>query len=95
MREAPMLFIKENREKVTTITAPFLRKKKLLLDKYISFMSNPGNRGDELALHLLAVITITQNVVFNEVITADEAFTCVSQLYWSQATFPSNMNTKL
>ena len=57
MKEALMLFIKENREKVTTIAAPFLRKKKLSLDEYIAFMSIPGNRGDELALHLLAVIS--------------------------------------
>ena len=40
-------------------------------------------------------VAITQNVVLNEVITADEAFTCVSQPYWSQTFFPSNMNTKL
>ena len=32
--------------------------------------------------------------MLNEAITADEAFTCVSQPYWSQTTFPSNMNTK-
>ena len=40
-------------------------------------------------------VAITQNVVLNEVITVDEAFTCVSQPYWSQTTFPSNLNTKL
>ena len=57
MREALMLFIKENRDKVTTIAAPFLKKKKLSLDEYITFMSIPGNRGDELALHLLAIMS--------------------------------------
>ena len=57
MREALILFIKENRDKVTTIAAPFLKKKKLSLDKYIAFMSTPGNWGDELALHLLAIMS--------------------------------------
>ena len=45
MREALILFIKENRGKVTTIASPFLKKKKLPLDEYIAFMSTPGNWG--------------------------------------------------
>ena len=57
MREALILFIKENRDKVTTIAAPFLKKKKLSLDEYIAFMSTPGNQGDELAVHLLAIMS--------------------------------------
>ena len=57
MRESLMHFIKENREKVTTIAAPFLKKKKLSPDEYIEFMSTPGHRGDELAVHLLAIMS--------------------------------------
>ena len=34
-----------------------LKKKKLSLDEYIAFMSIPGNQGDELALHLLAIMS--------------------------------------
>ena len=45
MREALMLFIKENRDKVNTIAAPFLKKKKLSLDEYIQFMSIHCNWG--------------------------------------------------
>ena len=45
MRESLMLFIKENREKVTTIAAPFLKKKKLSPDEYIEFMSTQVIRG--------------------------------------------------
>ena len=56
MREALILFIKENRDKVTTIAAPFL-KKKLSLNEYIAFMSTPGNWGDELAVYLLAIMS--------------------------------------
>ena len=51
-----MLFIKENREIVSTIAALFLKKKKLSLDEYIQFMSTSGNRGDELSIHLLAIM---------------------------------------
>ena len=57
MREALMLFIKENRGKVNTIAALFLQKKNLSLDEYIQFMSTPSNRGDELAVHLLAIMS--------------------------------------
>ena len=66
-------------------------------------ITNSGS--NDIMFHLLShkqirncskeAVAITQNVVLNEVITADEAFTCVSQPYWSQAAFPSNMNTKL
>ena len=56
MREALMLFINENRDKVTTKAAPFLKKKKLSLE-YIAFMSIPGNWGDVLVLHLLAFMS--------------------------------------
>ena len=51
-----LFFMKENTEKVEKIAEPFLIKKKLTLDAYITFMEKPGHRGDELALHLLAVM---------------------------------------
>ena len=57
MRESLILFIKESREKVTTIAAPFLKKKTLSIDEYIEFMSTPGNQGDELAIHLLSIMS--------------------------------------
>ena len=56
MRQALILFMKENIEKVEQIAEPFLSKKKLTLDAYIAFMEKPGHWGDELALHLLAVM---------------------------------------
>ena len=86
MREALMLFIKEKREKVTTIAAPFLRKKKLSLDKYIAFMSIPGNQGDELALHLLAVMSQIHYCVITK-----------TKIYYSHPSFnsPSDVNIAL
>ena len=48
--------MKENIEKVEQIAEPFLSKKKLTFDAYIAFMEQPGHWGDELALHLLAVM---------------------------------------
>ena len=56
MREVLIRFIKENKDQLNTIAAPFLKKKKLSLDEYIQFMSIPGHRGDELAIHLLAIM---------------------------------------
>ena len=86
MREALMLFIKENREKVTTIAAPLLRKKKLSLDEYIAFMSIPGNQGDELALHLLAVMSQIHYCVITK-----------TKIYYSHLSFnsPSDVNIAL
>ena len=81
-----MLFIKENREKLTTIAAPFLRKKKLSLDEYIAFMSIPGNQGDELALHLLAVMSQIHYCVITK-----------TKIYYSHPSFnsPSDVNIAL
>ena len=56
MCKALILFIKENPEQVKLIAEPFLKRKKLSLDAYIAFMVQPGHQGDELALHLLAVM---------------------------------------
>ena len=50
MCQALILFMKENIDKVQQIAEPFLSKKKLTLDAYITFMEQPGHRGDELAL---------------------------------------------
>ena len=56
MHKALILFIKENTEQVKLIAEPFLKRKKLSLDAYIALMEQPGHCGDELALHLLAVM---------------------------------------
>ena len=70
MCQALILFMKENIDTVQQIAEPFLSKKKLTLDAYIAFMEQPSHRGDELALHLLAVMNhihyciITKTKVF-------------------------------
>ena len=56
MHQALILFIKENTEKVKQIAELFLSKTKLTLDAYVAFLEKPGNCGDELPLHLLAVM---------------------------------------
>ena len=56
MCEALILFIKENTEQVKLRPEPFLKRKKLSLDAYITFMEQPSHWGDELASHLLAVM---------------------------------------
>ena len=55
---------------------------------YLLFQKQVGHFSKE-------AVAITQNDVLHEVITADEPFTCDRQLYLSQTTFPSNLNTKL
>ena len=54
--EALVLFIWENLAKVQEISEHFLRKKIIILDQYIQYISVPGNRGDEPALHLLCIM---------------------------------------
>ena len=76
MCQALILFIKENTEKVKQIAEPFLSKKKLTLDAYVTFIEKPGIHGDELALHLLAVMNqihyciITKTKVYYSHLTA-------------------------
>ena len=53
MRESLVLFIKMNKEETNKISRSFLRWKGLTLDDYIE---KPGNQGDKLAIHLLAMM---------------------------------------
>ena len=86
MHQALILFMKENIDKVEQIAQPFLSKKKLTLDAYIAFMEQPGHRGDELALYLLAVM----NQIHYCIITK-------TQVFYSHPTFscPSDVHIKL
>ena len=59
MWEALVLFIWENLPKVQEISEHFLRRKGIAWDEYIQYISVPGNRGDELVLHLLCIGFIT------------------------------------
>ena len=56
MSESFVLFIKTNKEEVNKIARSFLRWKGLTLDDYIQYKEIPGNRGDELAIHHLAIM---------------------------------------
>ena len=76
MCQTLILFMKENIDKVQQIAEPFLSKKKLTLDAYITFMEQLGHWRDKLALHLLAVMNhihyciITKTKVFHSHPTA-------------------------
>ena len=86
MCQALILFMKENIDKVEQIAQPFLSKKKLTLDAYIAFMEQPGHQGDELALHLLAVMNQIHYCIIMK-----------TQLFYNHLTFssPSDVHIKL
>ena len=56
MHESLILFIRTNYEEVNKIARSFLRQTGLTLDNYLGYIEKPGNRGDELSLHLLAMM---------------------------------------
>ena len=70
MHESLVLFIRTNYEEVNKIARSFLRLKGLALDNYLKCTEKPGNRGDELSLHPLAMMQgihyciITKNNVY-------------------------------
>ena len=86
MHQALILFMKENIDKVEQIAQPFLNKKKLTLDADIAFMEQPGHWGDELALHLLAVMNQIHYCIIIK-----------TQVFYSHPTFssPSDVDIKL
>ena len=70
MQESLALFIRTNYEEVNKIARSFLRWKGLTLDNYLKYIEKPGNRGDRLSLHLMAMMQgihyciITKNNVY-------------------------------
>ena len=70
MHELLILFIRMNFEEVDKIARSFLRWKGLTLHHYLEYTEKPGNRGDELAVHLLAMMQgvhcciITKNNIY-------------------------------
>ena len=86
MHQALILFMKENTDKVERIAQTFLSKKKLTLDAYIAFMEQPGHWGDELALHLLAVMNQIHYCIIMK-----------TQVFYSHLSFssPSDVHIKL
>ena len=70
MHESLVLFIRTNYEEVNKIARSFLRWKGLTLDNYLEYIEKPGNRGDELSVHLLAMMQgihyciITKNNIY-------------------------------
>ena len=56
VRESLILFMRTNFEEVNKIARSFLRQKGLTLHHYLEYIEKPGNRGDKLAVHLLAMM---------------------------------------
>ena len=59
-----------NYEEVNKIARSFVRWKGLTLDNYLKYIEKPGKRGDELSIHLLAMMQgihyciITKNNIY-------------------------------
>ena len=70
MRESLVLFIRTNFEEFDKIAGSFLRWKGLNLQHYFEYIEIPGNRGDKLTVHLLAMMQgvhyciITKNNIY-------------------------------
>ena len=70
MHESHILFMRKNYEEINKIARSFLRQKGLTLDNYLKYIEKPGNRGDELSVHLLAMMQgihyciITKNNIY-------------------------------
>ena len=70
MHESLVLFIRTNFEEVDKIARSFFRQKGLTLHHYLEYIEKPGIRGDELAVHLLAMMQgahyciITKNNIY-------------------------------
>ena len=70
MCESLIHFIRMNFEEVDKIARSFLRWKGLTLLHYLEYIEKPGNRGDKLVVHLLAMMQgvhyciITKNNIY-------------------------------
>ena len=58
-----MGYIENHAEGIKTIAGDFLKHKGKTLEDYLDFIRVPGNKGDELAVHLLACMTNLKVVV--------------------------------
>ena len=57
IREALVLYINENWDRVKVISQSYLDRKRTNLHDYLDFICKPKNIGDELALYLVARMT--------------------------------------
>ena len=102
MHESLVLFIRMNYEEVNKIARSFLGQKGLTLDNYLEYTKKPGYRGDELSVHLLAMMQgihyciITRNNVYYSMLNVMPSPSAVhmTQVYLGNKVFRDTMVSK-
>ena len=86
-------YIENHAEGIKTIAGDFLKHKGQTLEDYLDFIRVPGNKGDELAVHLLACMTNLKVVVviktgfWSTVMDCDPFSADVVLVYLGKSTF--------
>ena len=86
-------FIKKEAEALTSVAWNFLEHKGQTLADYLHFIRAPGNKGDELAIHILAcmmnlkVVVVTKTGYWSTVMDCDPLSADVILVYLGKSTF--------
>ena len=92
MRAAMAGNVENHAEGIKTIAGDFLKCKGQTLEDYLDFIRVPGNKGDELAVHLLACMTNLKVVLmtktgFWSIVMDCDPFSDVVLVYLGKSTF--------
>ena len=86
-------YIEKEAEAVTSVAGDFLKCKGQTLVDYLHFIRAPGNKGDELAIHILAcmtnlkVVVVTKTGFWSTVMDCDPLSADVVLVYLGKSTF--------
>ena len=85
--------LQKKAEAVTSVAGDFLKHKGQTLADYLHFIRVPGNKGDELAIHILAcmtnlkVVVVTKTRFWSTVMDSDPLSADVVLVYLGKSTF--------
>ena len=86
-------YIENHSESIKIIASDFLKCKGQTLEVYLDFIRVPGNKGDELAVHLLAcmanlkVVVMTKTRIWSTVMDCDPFSADIVLVYLGKSTF--------
>ena len=86
-------YIEKKAEVVTSVAGDFLKHKGQTLTDYLHFIRVPGNKGDELAIHILAcmtnlkIVVVTKTRFWSTVMDCDPLSADVILVYLGKSTF--------
>ena len=93
MRATMVEYIEKEAEAVTSVAGDFLKCKGQTLADYLHFIRALGNKGDELAIHILAcmtnlkVVVVTKTGFWSTVMDCDPLSADVILVYLGKSTF--------